>query len=475
MKYGVILLLVVTLLGFIVPLSFPGKALADNPTKYENYVASEDAGAVFYQQNWVGQTFTSDADEAHTVSRVRAKLYRTGSPGIVNAYLYETSGSLPTGVPIGEGSISGDYVTNYTDGGWYFFDLDEQVNLEIDTEYAIVLEAATANASNAIYWRYDNGGGYAAGQCVTSEDAGGTWGNSGNDMMFEVWGYLGTEVVSAKVFSSYIETGDQLFVFSYKVIADEAYTAQVSTDYFTVKLMVDDTLKAQMRLPSWGYKPGSFYLDSDVALEWNVDDAYIEIEGVTGTIFDGASTNYTLVANDWVGGDLESLDDWVLSTAGALEDYYDVALTTTIEGTYILNDAGKTIFKIGVPALDDVRPGLFAMATVPGLPGDDVHDPTALESTLEDNFGAGKVALSNFGDITGFGGTFMSGAYWLIVMLLAGLVVGTAVNNLYAGMLCSSILLVGGVYLGLIPVVYLALPLFLGLVYKVAQLTWWRA
>jgi len=472
---AVLIIVLSLVMGFLVVADEVGAGTGDE-SLYEYYITSDDAGATTYGYAWVGQTFTTGAEIPHTVSMVRVKLYRVGSPGLLTAYIFETTGSLPTGLPLAEGILNADGISNGTGGGWYFIDLDEEVYLDTDTEYALVLEVQGGDSGNAAYWRYDNGNGYADGQCVITEDGGGTWGNMGaNDMMFEIWGHLGVRVLGVNVFSDFIETGDQLYVFYYQVIVGDSYMIQNPINYFNTKLLVSTTLKAQMKLPSWDLMPGSFYLNEASALEWVGNLTLVEISGITGTDFAGDAANYTLVASDWIGSDLELLDDWVFATARYMEDYYGETLIVSMEGRYLLNDEGSTIFARGIPGLVEYRPDIFGAGTLPGLPSDEEFT-TDYQDTLEDQFGeTGLASFASLAELTGTSTALIGGLFWMSIVLLAVYVVGGAVGNFGVGILIAPPMVFVGSLLGLIPLVYVILPIFLVLVYMTAKFTWWRA
>lgn len=168
---------------------------------------------------------------------------------------------------------------------------------------------------------------------------------------------------TAKVFSGYIETGDWLITCLYKNVAGLYYDDHNVQDYFYIQLVDPDdgSVKAQTKCPEWGYKPGAIYLSPAMveSLEWG--KAYrVRLYGDYG---DHPYADYALQGTDWMGVDLTRLDAWVRTAAVQMEAYYGVALTVYIAGKGIaLNEDGGVIFANCIPALVDVRPGLFQIA-----------------------------------------------------------------------------------------------------------------
>ena len=158
-----------------------------------------------------------------------------------------------------------------------------------------------------------------------------------------------------------------------------------------------------------------------------------------------------------------------------MEIFYDVNLIVPIEGAFILNEAGGVVFNMGVPGLETVRPDIFGAAQVPTLPDDEEHG-TDYQDSLIGNFGATAIAaFAKIGNFTGLGGTFLSGAFWFWIGIMGVGGLGIATGNPGIGLVCALPIFLVGLYLGLIPLVYILLPLFMGVLYALAKLTIWRA
>lgn len=443
-------------------------------TLYEYWNTADDADVDIYGNNWFGQTFTTGATVPHTVTQVRVRLFRVGSPGTLTAQIHRTSAGVPTGQHIGEGDIDADTFTTGTAGAWYTVTLDEETALESSTMYAVVLGARDGGAADYVSWRYDNANGYASGTEVTSTDGGITWSTVGaNDMMFEVWGNPALRILDVKVFESLIEDSDQLFLFSYQVIPPTAYDDELPISYFHTQLLVGSSLEAQGKLLAWGYKPGGFYLSADNALPWDSNLTAIKITGLTGGDFAGDEAEYILTSTDWVGEDLYVLDDWVIATANAMGTWYGVTLTGANDvGEAMLTPDGGLLFTIGIPGLEGIRPSLFSITPVTEVPEKKTHDTSYADSLLGGLGGKWVDAVDDIGELIGVSGEFVGGSIWAYIIVLGISVVGVGVGNPVVSLICAGLPLafIGGA-LGAVPLIYILLPVFLLGVWAIMKLT----
>jgi len=442
-------------------------------TLYEYFNTGDDADVDIYENNWFGQTFTTSATVPHTITQVRLRLFRVGSPGTLTAQIYRTSAGVPTGQEIGTGDIDGDTLTDSATGAWYTITLDEEVALQAETMYAITLDAKDGDASNYVSWRYDNGNGYADGTEVSSTDGGTTWSTVGaNDMMFEVWGNPALQILDCKVFGNLLEDGDQLFIYSYQVIPPSAYDDTLSLDYFHTQLLVSSTLEAQAKLPAWGYKPGGFYLSADEALPWGINQTAIKIVGITGGDFAGDEAEYILTGTDWVGEDLNTLDDWIITTANAMGTWYGLTLTgVSSEGHYFLNPDGTVLFIIGIPGLEDIRPGMFSIQGVTPIPEEGEFDTSYAEGLVGGLGERWDDATEEIGDLVGVSGELVGGTFWIYVVVLGLALGGTVFGSGPIALICAGLPLafLGG-SLGAVPLEYILLPVFVLGVFAILKL-----
>jgi len=155
---------------------------------YEVYSTGDDGSYAMYGKYWDAQTFTVGAT-GHTVTSVKLKLYRKGSPGTVTVSIRATSGDHPTGADLTVGTIDGNSLTTATAGAWYEIALTEYT-LNASTKYAIVVRAPNGSTNNYLYWRADKTSPtYTGGNREDSIDNGVTWTTTTlSDFMFEVWG-----------------------------------------------------------------------------------------------------------------------------------------------------------------------------------------------------------------------------------------------------------------------------------------------
>lgn len=160
------------------------------PTLYEYYNTGDDHTANNFGANWEGQTFTPS--KTHTITSVKLKLFRVGSPGTFTVSIRATSGGLPTGGDLCSGTIDGDTLGEAA--GWYKITLGAGVILEAATKYAICIRAVSGDTDNRVDIRSDNTSPtYTDGSRCSSSDSGSSWffpvgGENSDDQMFEEWG-----------------------------------------------------------------------------------------------------------------------------------------------------------------------------------------------------------------------------------------------------------------------------------------------
>jgi hypothetical protein len=263
---------------------------------------------------------------------------------------------------------------------------------------------------------------------------------------------------NAKVFSGYLETNDWLITCLYLNKYEPYYTnANDVQQLFYIQLYSVDglTLLAQTKCPEWGFKPGAIYLSAAQAssLEWGL--AYIV--RVYGDFAGYPYVTYTLTPTDWLGADLTRLDSWIRSTAGLMETYYGglgsaLVLTTYITGRgLVLNEEGGATFNTNIPALAQVRPGLFQIVVVTPGYTHQTFTQTYSPGTWQVLLGATIAnALTNFGSSMSLSGdmvgAFLGFTFYVVVAALC-FPAGSAV----AAISIPSVILVTVWYVGLIP------------------------
>jgi hypothetical protein len=155
---------------------------------YEYYDISDPALASLWGDFWQGQTFTPR--EAHTITSVKLKMYRLGSPGTLTASIKAVDvNGLPAGEDLCSGTTDGDTLPTAYSGELREITLGGGAALSDETKYAIVVRALSGDQDNYARWRYKSPAPYPRGAHVFSSDAGVTWEEDGSrDMMFEEWG-----------------------------------------------------------------------------------------------------------------------------------------------------------------------------------------------------------------------------------------------------------------------------------------------
>lgn len=187
--YLMVTLALVLALGIV---SMPGTVGA--ATLYEHYNTDDESTFWLYAQDWRAQTFT--AESTHSVTSVRLKLRREGSPGEVTVSIRATDGSgHPTGADLTSGTTDGNTLPTGASWEWREITLTPYF-LTSGTKYAIVVRAPNGTSGNELRWRGDGSSPtYAGGEYGVSDDSGTTWAfYSIVDFMFEVWSEPPTEV-----------------------------------------------------------------------------------------------------------------------------------------------------------------------------------------------------------------------------------------------------------------------------------------
>ncbi len=137
---------------------------------------------------WYAQTFIPSV--AHTITSVKLKLSRSGTPGTVTIGIRATDGSgHPTGSDLISGTTNGNTLPLGPNvaGEWREIMLSSGTVLSASIKYALILQAP---ASGAIYVRALTPSAYSSGNVEWSYDSGVTWLNLDNwDLMFEEWGW----------------------------------------------------------------------------------------------------------------------------------------------------------------------------------------------------------------------------------------------------------------------------------------------
>jgi len=171
---------------------------------FELYISGDDTHTDLQSgTSWKAQTFTPSI--AHSITSVKLKLFRVGSPGTITVSIRATDGSgHPTGDDLTSGTTDGDTLTTNNAGEWREVTLTSYT-LSAGTKYAIVIRALSADASNYFACReHINSPTYTGGNREYSTDSGSSWSaTTGADMMFRD---RGPAVPSASVSVGFAQT-----------------------------------------------------------------------------------------------------------------------------------------------------------------------------------------------------------------------------------------------------------------------------
>jgi hypothetical protein len=245
----------------------------------------------------------------------------------------------------------------------------------------------------------------------------------GTEEYFAVGSYL--TIQDIKIFEGFKSTGDWLITVRYLNLYPPYFDTYDIKKLFVFQLLNSaNTVVAQTPLTSWGNRPGSVYLSATQAssLEWQPAAPY-SIR-IYGTFTGNPYVHYTIQTEDWLSDDLSQLDSWVISSAKVIESYYSstsLSLTTDIaqRGT-VLNTTGGTMFVLGIPGLNTVRPLIFQTYTLTGQ-NTGLSADTSYITSLKDyssSWGVdGTVMLNRIGTVFGIDAGVIGSMFFLIPML----------------------------------------------------------
>jgi len=171
-------------------LTVPVPTLANYPTIiYESYVSGYDSDTTIYGDNWEAQMFQPQANHNVTYLCLYLKHTTTTGVGTVNIYLYPNDGGTPNlpdpGNPLQSTSINGDteLTTSYR---WIPINITSQAVVS-GTNYFIVVEAPSGDASNYIRWGGDGSSpSYSNGYRAYSDDDDSSWNqDTATDLLFQ--------------------------------------------------------------------------------------------------------------------------------------------------------------------------------------------------------------------------------------------------------------------------------------------------
>lgn len=291
--------------------------------------------------------------------------------------------------------------TSVLDGEQVYFGVDESVTLT----------AVTVGLTYYFSAWSESGGQYS----LTYARTAGMLGTSGTLPLPTAF-----QIESVKVFASYLESGDMLFVLSNEVIMDDIPGEDIK-DCVKIQVLDVSTVKAQSVPTQWGYRPASVYLSASDALVWGAEYT-MRLAGRDGKWTSTPSTDLTLAAGSWVSGDSDHyyLKDWILNAAERMGEYYSLALVTySPDRGRVLTTTGGDWFSQAIPGLRNEIPTLFASSAT------DIDAYSAGELGYE---GATSMEVAwgeyiaeqfaAFGGSMGLSGNWAGAVPWLLMLLL---------------------------------------------------------
>ena len=191
-------LYVVFILALFFSSSIPVVSAA--PTRLECLISGDASSFSINKDNTYGQTFTVGtvgSNAIQTLTSVKLKMYKTGSPGTLFVGIRATNGEHPTGGNLYTGSIGANTFTTDTGGAWYEISLTGSTVLQPNTKYAIVCYNDDEGA-NQVRWRSVwDGSAYPNGMAVIFQTGEPYWIICPSiDMLFDVYGETGPIVTT---------------------------------------------------------------------------------------------------------------------------------------------------------------------------------------------------------------------------------------------------------------------------------------
>lgn len=186
-KKWIVLIIFGLLLITIFPLVNNAKA---SDTQYEYNNPTPTSLLACYGNYWYAQTFTIGTvgtNEGFTVTSVKLRCYRTGSPGTVTLSIRACSGGKPTGADLDTTTLDGNSFTTDTGGIFYEFIFSSKTAvLSASTQYSWVIRSTNSQIRLNIK---DGSSSYSGGVESYSSNSGSTWTNTNTvDFCFYVYG-----------------------------------------------------------------------------------------------------------------------------------------------------------------------------------------------------------------------------------------------------------------------------------------------
>ncbi len=324
-------------------------------TLQDYYDTSGTNDYVIYGDEWEAQVFTASA--SYTILSVKVRLKRTNTLGTVTVSIRAISASKPSGADLCVGTVDCSAISTASGGELVEFTFTTSYALVAGTQYAIVVRALDADASNYVNWVAATGNPYANGGESDSSDGGVVWDSiSTADLRFETYGPFAPPVdktyskalvaiannefwyeTSAGTMEEFTDANDDINCTN-PLTACEAYqkifiankTNLKVADFINTKLTTGDILPANKVIPLHGT-----IVTGTSGASMIVD--YIDATDGACNIYGYRTTTTTFPDNDPVKGTITTTDD-VTFVLNAAEDapphWYDWTVYAGDSDTY---------------------------------------------------------------------------------------------------------------------------------------------
>ena len=282
----------------------------------------------------------------------------------------------------------------------------------------------------------------------------------------------------AKVYQSYVEDGDWLFVVTYNISGTNTSTSSCDNTHVWWLILEDGVTGDLLGLTPYiqcGMRPASILLNaSSVTALTEGGDYDLVIYGNWGA---HPEDTYTLQAEDWKGEVANGgLEDWVIAQAEVIEDYDAVYLGSAdyldSVPNYdhdVLTVAGALIFNKGIPKLEDYFSDIFAV-TEEGLDIDYVpntDDTSYADDLYNDTEAMIGSTIYDAADDVGDRWLGIDGRMMLALLTILGFLSIAVIEKSIA-----FLIIIGGVLIGVFPMGTVLLLVFLLMVTLIRALFW---
>lgn len=176
------------------------------------------------------------------------------------------------------------------------------------------------------------------------------------------------EVSNPAVFTNYLESGDQLYVFATEIEYpnDPDY---LPSEYFATQLYDEgDNLVAQVSAKRWGYSPLSIYLSADNALTWG-GGYTLTLTGLADKFVTPPDDDRVIADVEWRGEarDSDVFRQWIYTTSNrmGIKDGITWSGYRDSVDSSLLNGEATAIFVEGIPYINSFYPDIFVEVGTP--------------------------------------------------------------------------------------------------------------